>query len=279
MSDSRTTQLYYRARIQRWLGNSERAGRLCRSALAFGDHEKARKLLAGIELPGEDYFRLLERMHRYLKPATYVEIGIWKGKSLRLAEPPTLAIGIDPQPRLKAPPAANVRVFAEPSDEFFARHDLVKEFSGKRLELALIDGMHHFEFALRDFINLERAATPRSVILIHDCRPLDAESAGRERSTVFWSGDVWRLIVLLRKHRPDLLVHTIATPPTGLGIVLNLDPASTVLTEKLDAIIAEGLALPYSTLEGRKTEMLSLFPNDWTKIRMLLDARGNARRG
>jgi hypothetical protein len=277
VSDPRTNRLYYRARIHRWLGNSERAGRLCRSALAFGDHEQARKLLAGLELPGEDYFRVLERMHRYLKPATYVEIGIWKGKSLRLARPPTLAIGIDPEPQLKVPPAANVRVFSEPSDAFFARHDLVAEFGGQRVDLALIDGMHHFEFALRDFVNLERAATPRSVILIHDCRPLDAESAARDRSTVFWSGDVWRLIVLLRKHRPDLVVHTIATPPTGLGMILNLDPASTALGRDLDAIIGEGLALPYAELERRKAEMLNLYPNDWTRIRALLDARPQAR--
>jgi hypothetical protein len=132
--------------------------------------------------------------------------------------------------------------------------------------------MHHFEFALRDFANLERYCTRESTILIHDCYPLDRETAERDGSPPFWSGDIWRLIVLLKKYRPGLAVHTIGTPPTGLGLVRNLDPESHLLTENHDRLCQEFLALDYAYLDTDKAEKLSLVSNDWEKIRILLGA-------
>jgi hypothetical protein len=140
------------------------------------------------------------------------------------------------------------------------------ELGGLPVDMAFIDGMHHFEFALRDFINIERLCTPDSVILIHDCYPLNRVTAGRERKTVFWSGDIWRLLLLLRKHRPDLEVRTIGASPTGLAMITRLDPDSRLLEERLDALTAEYLALDYAALEGDKDGALNLFPNDWGKI-------------
>jgi len=144
---------------------------------------------------------------------------------------------------------------------------------GKRLELAFIDGMHQFEFALRDFINVEKHSSQDSVILIHDVYPIDATSAARERASWFWSGDIWRLILILKKYRPDLTVNVIGTSPTGLGIVKNLDPNSRVLAEHLDEIVEEFLALDISVLDGRKDEMLNRIPNDWPTIARLIDSR------
>jgi hypothetical protein len=199
-----------------------------------------------------------------------VEIGVFQGESLRLAKPPTQAIGVDPAPQLAFPPAANHRVFAETSDAFFAGHDLRAEFGDLPVDLGFIDGMHHFEFALRDFANLERSCTRESTLLIHDCYPLDRETARRDGSPPFWSGDIWRLIVLLRKHRPDLAVHTIGTPPTGLALVRNLDPDSRFLTENHDRLCQEFLALDYAYLDDDKARKLNLVANDWAKIRPLL---------
>jgi len=130
--------------------------------------------------------------------------------------------------------------------------------------------MHHFEFALRDFIRMEKLCTPQSTILIHDCYPLDRRTAERERQTGFWSGDIWRLVLLLKKYRPELRVHTIATAPTGLGVVRGLDPSSRVLEQNLEAIVAEFMALDYAVLDGDKAGMLNLYPNDWQKIVALL---------
>ncbi len=219
---------------------------------------------------GEDYFAIIERLHGCLNPRTYVEIGVERGLSLRLARPHTLAVGVDPQPVLTYECPPNVKVFAETSDGFFAHHDVRAELGGLPVDLALIDGMHHFEYALRDFINLEPLCEPSSTILIHDCYPRDRLTAERERVTAFWSGDVWRLIVLLKKYRPDLSIHTIATPPTGLGVVRRLDPTSRVLRDNLGSICAEFLALDYAYLDDDTAAKLNAFPNDWAKIEALV---------
>ncbi|MGH8263486.1 MAG: class I SAM-dependent methyltransferase, partial [Steroidobacterales bacterium] len=113
---------------------------------------------------------------------------------------------------------------------------------------------------------------PSAIVLVHDCYPLDAMTATRERRTAFWSGDIWRLILLLKKYRPDLKVNTVATRPTGLGVISNLDPSSRVLSDNLDAIIAEYLATDYSVLEGRKADLLGLYPNEWPDVRALIDS-------
>ena len=88
----------------------------------------------------------------------------------------------------------------------------------------------------------------------------------------FWSGDIWRLTVLLKKYRPDLAVHTIGAPPTGLGLVRNLDPQSLLLVENHDQLCQEFLALDYEYLDHGKAEKLNLVANDWEQIRVLLGA-------
>ena len=269
--------LYRRARWQHWLGRSEQALALSRRAVEFADYTKAYSLIARMTLPGEDYVQVLERIHRHLRPKGYIEIGVCRGDSLAKVLPETAAIGIDPEPQLEHPPAANHKIFAETSDHFFAHHDPLAELGNRPLDMAFIDGMHRFEFAFRDFVSLERICTRESVILVHDCYPLDARTAARERVTTFWSGDIWRLVLLLRRHRPDLIVHTIGTAPTGLGIILNLDPQSCVLADRIDELIEEYLALDFSVLAGQQAQMLGLLPNDWPAIRDLLDRRSADR--
>ncbi len=265
--------LFRRARLQRWLGRRSEALALCRQAVDRADYSRAYTLMSHLALPGEDYFRVLGRIHRHLRPRTYLEVGVSRGESLACVLPGTQVLGIDPAPNLGKPPPANVRIYRETSDDFFAKYSPRAELGGQPVELAFIDGMHHFEYALRDFINVERACSGSSVILMHDCYPLDERTAQREQVTGFWSGDIWRLLLLLRTHRPDLTVRTIATPPTGLGIVLNPDPTSRVLADRLNELIAEYLAKDFGVLGARKPEALGLIENRWAAIRGLLDSR------
>jgi hypothetical protein len=266
--------LFRRARWQRWLGRTPQALALCRQAVEHADYSRAYTLMSRLTLPGESYFGVLRRIHRHLRPATYLEIGVARGESLALALPETDAIGIDPDPQVKRPLRARERIFATTSDEFFAQHPLHAAFGGRGVQLAFIDGMHRFEYALRDFINVERACAPGAVILVHDCYPLDARTAQREQQTRFWSGDIWRLLLLLREQRPDLTVRTIGTPPTGLGMVLHPDPHSRTLAQRCDALIGEYLRKDFQVLAGRQAEALGLVPNEWPAIRALLEARG-----
>jgi tetratricopeptide (TPR) repeat protein len=227
-------------------------------------------LEAQIRFSGEHYLQVMARILQAVKPRTYVEIGVEHGTSLRLVQAPTLAIGIDPEPKLAGPLAPNQKVFAETSDAFFASRDARAELGGLPIDLAFIDGMHQFEYALRDFTNLERYCTRDSTILIDDCYPLNRETAERERRREFWSGDIWRLILLLKKYRPQLAIHIVATPPCGLTIVRGLDPDSRFLREHRDELCAEFLAIDYGFLEDDMAGKLNLFPNDWARVRALL---------
>jgi len=252
-------------------GDARRALEYCERALRADPlFAEASDLKAQLVLGGERYTKVLARIFEQLRPRTYVEVGVSQGGTLQLARLPTVAIGIDPEPKLARPLAPNHRVFAETSDAFFASHDVRAELGGLPVDLAFIDGMHHFEFAFRDFINLERLCTRESTILIHDCYPLDRLSAERERPGRFWSGDIWRLIVLLKKYRPDLVLQTIGAPPTGLAVVRSLDPASRVLQDNYERLCKEMLALDYAFLDEGKPQKLNLFPNDPGKIRALL---------
>jgi hypothetical protein len=186
-------------------------------------------------------------------------------------QPGTRALGVDPAPKISHVLPGNVRVFAETSDDFF-RRDVQAELGGLPVDLALIDGMHHFEFALRDFMHLERLSAPGSTILIHDAFPHDQRTAQRERVSAFWSGDVWRLVVLLKKYRPELQIQVVAAPPTGLAVVRNLDPASRFIQENLERLCAEFMALDYAYLEKDRAGKLNLFANDWERVRDVLDA-------
>jgi hypothetical protein len=177
---------------------------------------------------------------------------------------------VDPEPQYAPPAGGNHRLFRQTSDAFFADHDLRSLLRGLPVDLAFIDGMHRFEFALRDFMRLEPYCDAGATILVHDCFPLDERTAARERSTTFWSGDVWRFVLVLKQHRPDLAVHTIGAPPTGLAIIRNLDPASRVIAANLDAICAEFLAVGFETIAEEKPARLNLVPNDWDEVRALL---------
>lgn len=255
------------------LGDELAAERHARDALALHfDVHSAHLLLVTLELPGMKYLDILARIHAKLRPRTYVEIGVYKGKSMRLAGPETDAIGIDPAPQMAYEPGPRCRIVAMTSDAYFAAHDLVKDLGGRALELALIDGMHRCEFALRDFANLERHCAPGATIVMHDGYPLDEVTSARDRRTTFWTGDIWRAVLALRKYRPDLCVRTLAAPPSGLTVVRRLDPASRVLVERMDEIEADMLAMDFGMLHGAKSVMLGVVPADLGTIDALLAA-------
>ena len=125
--------------------------------------------------------------------------------------------------------------------------------------MAFIDGMHLFEYALRDLINIERHCSPGSVLLVHDCYPQDEVTAARERSTRRWSGDIWKLVLCLREYRPELRLATLDVAPTGLAVITGVDSGSRVLAERYDEICERYVPLAYGVLDAGKPEALAGF--------------------
>ena len=202
------------------------------------------------DFTGEPYRTCLARLHEILRPRAYLEVGTFHGDSLKLAR--CAAIAVDPQFRLEhqVPGAAvpALCLFQMRSDEFFKSYD-PRAILGRPIDFAFLDGMHLIEFLLRDFIQTERACHPQSVIALHDCVPLDLHMAGRDWGNMerralsvhpnWWTGDVWKILLVLRRYRPDLTVEVLNAPPTGLVMIRGLDPESRVLIDKESGILEE----------------------------------------
>ena len=178
------------------------------------------------------YIEVLDRLHATLAPALYLEIGVRHGRSLALARGP--ALGVDPAPELERPLPEGARVVVATSDDFFAGPE---DALPTAPELAFIDGMHLFEYALRDFMHVERRAGPNTVVVIDDILPVHPAQAARTRRTRVWTGDVWKLQACLAEHRPDLFVLALDTAPSGLLLVAGLDPGNRVLWQRYNPIV------------------------------------------
>lgn len=256
------------------LGDTKNALRWCRKTLDLDyNFFEGHRLMADISMPGLNYHEVLSFIHGYLQPDNYLEVGVRFGDSLELVKDGTKAIGIDPEPEVSRPLKNNVRLFKMTSDEFFATGLLEEEVGTGALQLAFVDGMHSFEFALRDFINLEARGGSHTTVMIHDCYPLDEITSLSERMTLFWAGDVWKIIVCLKKYRPDLRINVIKTYPTGLGIVTGLDPANQVLKMNYEKIINEFEEFDFDYLNRNKDLKLNAVDNSLDTIRGLLDWR------
>lgn len=214
------------------------------------------------DLAGEEYDAVLDRLHHLLRPRSYLEIGTLDGKTLRHARCATIAV--DPKFQLESAGQVTGKpvcaLYQMASDTFFSEYN-PRAVLGRSIDFAFIDGMHLSEYVLRDFLNTEKYCHRDSVIAIHDCVPLDYEMANRDpdaprRETsvrrLWWVGDVWRVLLLLKRRRPDLKVAVMSAPPTGLGLVTNLSPESTFLSDNYNWLVEEmhAMSLAGITLPG-----------------------------
>ncbi len=225
---------------------------------------------AGQELihhEGVHYLDYIESISNAQGTRRYLEIGTCEGASLERID--CTSIAIDPNFRINRPVVGKkpqCHLYQIPSDSFFAEHD-ARAIIGGSIDLAFLDGMHHYEFLLRDFINTERLCHSRSLILLHDCLPPNFEMTNRDGSEGrlnrkyrhYWAGDVWKVVSILRKQRPDLTMTLLDCPPTVLVVISNLDPTSHRLLDRLPEIIAENATSP-NDLENLKNHISEARP-------------------
>ncbi|MCR6031938.1 class I SAM-dependent methyltransferase [Nocardioides sp. zg-579] len=184
---------------------------------------------------------LLARLHGLLQPRSYLEVGVSTGASMALSR--TRSIGVDPFFTVKHELRCDLHLVRTTSDEFFAREAPLEHLDEPQVDLAFVDGMHLAEYALRDVINLERYTHPASVLVLDDMLPPHPDVAARERALGrargMWTGDVYKVLPVLRRHRPDLICLEVDTKPTGVLVVLGLDARSRVLLEAYDDLVPE----------------------------------------
>ena len=198
-----------------------------------------------LPLPKEHY-HLLHAAHCLLRPRRYVEIGVSNGKSLSLTQQGSSVLGVDPltgdvDHLFFHSPNATPTLFKLTSNEFFQNDCMNTIWGTLPFDMAFIDGLHLFEQALMDFIHLEQRSSPDSIIFIHDCLPINITGAERERTTMVWTGDVWKVIHCLKQVRPDLEIVTFPVRPSGLAMVRRLDSSSKLLSTQFDTIVTHFL--------------------------------------
>ena len=178
-------------------------------------------------------YLFLERVHEHLDPRFYLEIGVFDGSSLVLAS--CGAVGIDPEPVLTHELRPNHRISRTTSDDFFRLTSEPEQLP--TVDLAYIDGMHLAEYVLKDFMHVEQQCDRFSVIVLDDIYPAHPLQAERERKSRYWTGDVWKMIPILRGGRPDLILLPIDTEPTGTLLIMGLDPNSRALYPNFDIFV------------------------------------------
>ncbi|MGV8950223.1 MAG: hypothetical protein ACOH2M_03900 [Cypionkella sp.] len=194
---------------------------------------------------GLPYTKFLERFHSEVLLDWYLEIGCQKGRSFAPSRSKTIAV--DPYFRVKRDvinAKTSLHIFQTTSDAFYAEKFLDK--MKIKLSFSFLDGMHLFEFLLRDVINTEAHSAKDGVIALHDCCPFSLEMTTRDVKNLprgAWTGDVWKLLPILQEYRPDLKITVLDAAPTGLVLISNLAPKNTVLLENYDAILAKYLHL------------------------------------
>lgn len=209
-----------------------------------------------------------------LGQGTYLEIGVRRGASFG-GVAAHAKIGVDP--RLSLSRGARLlwrarrllgvgreRLFEMTSDTFFARASTLAP--GLRVDVALVDGLHTYEQALRDVENILPFLVPRGVVALHDCNPTTAAMAHPTSSLAAaaaaappgwsgqWTGDVWKVIAHLRASRDDLHVFTLDCD-FGVGLLTRGRPES-----RLALTPADIAGMSYADLEARRTEILNLKP-------------------
>jgi predicted O-linked N-acetylglucosamine transferase (SPINDLY family) len=263
-------------------GSVTEARALCEAVLLRAPAEQAAlSLLAVItqiehinaarsRFPGPQYLDWMAWLHQALAPAHYLEIGSGTGHTLRLASSPTKAVGIDSELNITTPLRCWTKLFKMRADDFFAGADLHQVLDGQPIDLALISATHSFEETLRSFAHIERHAHTGTVIALCDVAPVTPITATRDRQSLFWLGDTWKAIPILKAARPDLRIVTIPAFPSGLTLISGLDPEARGFISQLPALISQWADAGLDEFASNLEQHLNMIANDWDEAKRAL---------
>ena len=212
-------------------------------SFAAPSHSRARITLADSPLGSLEeeavrgtvsHIDVLAQLHTALRPSQYFEIGLRNSASLALALGP--AICMEPPAHITASLGAETAVVVQTSDAYSTAPAIDSLLSP---DLVFINGLRHCEAVLRDFMHAEQYASSTALVVIGDVLPNHPTQAARERRTRVWTGDVWKLVPLLKRLRPDLTLVALDTAPSGLLLIGGLDPANRVLWDQYNPLVRE----------------------------------------
>jgi hypothetical protein len=217
-----------------------------------------------------DREQVILQLMREKKLKNYLEIGVFNGHIFFRVKS-SFKVAVDPFFRFSTgrkilktilnPANINNQYFQKTADDFFTQ-DAARVIGNRKLEISLIDGMHEYEYALRDAENVLKYLSGNGVIVMHDCNPLTraanvsfAEWEARNFEGT-WNGDVWKTIMHLRT-RPDLNVFVLDCDH-GLGVITRSKPESV-----LNYTPQQIAAFTYEDFNKNRNAWLNLKPADY----------------
>lgn len=175
-----------------------------------GFHPMAR---SASEADGTEASRIVGRALSSNGGKRYLEVGIKKGATLNAVEAATV-VGVDPFHWVDVSTCRpGMTVVPLPSDAYF------DGLSGdERFDVVFVDGLHVFRQAYRDVLNAASVLAPGGAILIDDVVPTTAAAAHPSKavsrsldpSSQDWMGDVYKVVIALERHHPEIEVRIIA---------------------------------------------------------------------
>jgi hypothetical protein len=198
----------------------------------------------------------------------YLEIGVFLGH-LFFEVKAKEKVAVDPEhyygwfKRLKRsiskknPSTLTASSYKLTSDKFFS--DVAPElYKEKDLDLSFVDGLHEYQYALRDVENSLKYIKRDGVVMMHDCNPMSKEANDSFENWKnsgykgFWNGDVWKAVVHLRSTRNDINVFVLDSDH-GLGVVTYGQPET-----MLNFTPQQIAGFTYEDLERNRKEWLNL---------------------
>jgi len=161
---------------------------------------------------------------------SYLEVGVEHGYTFEavLAEHKT---AVDPKMRFqKWPSYHGVTIQEMDSDDFFGSLTQKMDF-----DLVFLDGLHTASQTWKDLVNVSNHLSTRSVVVIDDTVPNDEFSVELSSHLAYqkrelagflddyrWHGDVYRVILNLVEHYPEVRIATIVDVPNPFTVCWNI---------------------------------------------------------
>ena len=218
-----------------------------------------------------DRLQLIQSLMKQKRLKNYLEIGVFNGHIFFKIKS-KFKIAVDPEFRFDSlrkwgktllnPYNLFNKYFTKTSDDFF-NQDEKELFAHRKIQIALIDGMHEYEYALRDVENTLNNLADDGVIILHDCNPqTKAEGDTFEEwvlrgSRGVWNGDVWKTILHLRCRRDDINVFVLNCDH-GLGIITRGTPEN-----RLDYNLQQINQFNYDDFNTNRNSWINLKPADY----------------
>jgi hypothetical protein len=218
-----------------------------------------------------DRLLILQTLMKQKKLKNYLEIGVFNAHIFFKVKS-NFKIAVDPEFRFDSARKAGKIVLnpynlfntyvEKTSDDFFAQ-DAKKLLAKKKIDIALIDGMHEYAYALRDVENTLQYMSDDAVIIMHDCNPATKQAAisfSDWKANEFvgvWNGDVWKSIVHLRSLRNDINVFVLDCD-FGLGIITKRKPENILPYKEQDI-----RNFTYEDLNNNRQHWLNLKPANY----------------